>query len=183
VIYRDPVFLGAEVCLKIRAAMDRGQSEPAEVLRGGMTLDRTVRHASSIDIDPEALNVVDARLDMARDGIATFYSLPLVEREGSSFLRYSAGGFYKPHRDRGFMASWPGAAKRQIALVIFLNASSATPAGGQFSGGELRLLDGPDAPVEIIPQQGMLVAFPATTLHEVSPVRAGTRDAVVDWFY
>jgi predicted 2-oxoglutarate/Fe(II)-dependent dioxygenase YbiX len=28
----------------------------------------------------------------------------------------------------------------------------------------------------------MLVAFPADTLHEVTPVEGGHRDTVVDWF-
>jgi predicted 2-oxoglutarate/Fe(II)-dependent dioxygenase YbiX len=28
----------------------------------------------------------------------------------------------------------------------------------------------------------MLVAFPAETMHEVSPVVGGHRDTVVDWF-
>jgi len=35
----------------------------------------------------------------------------------------------------------------------------------------------------VIPRRGLLVAFPSSTPHEVTPVVDGTRDAVVDWFY
>ena len=70
------------------------------------------------------------------------------------------------------MASWPEAARRSVAVVLFLN--------GDFEGGLLRLFAGET--IEIAPQAGLLVAFPADLLHEVTVV-SGTRDAVVDWFY
>jgi len=55
---------------------------------------------------------------------------------------------------------------------------------GTFDGGVLRLLPEEGAPlVEIPPAAGLLVAFPADRLHEVTPVRGGTRDAIVDWYY
>jgi predicted 2-oxoglutarate/Fe(II)-dependent dioxygenase YbiX len=41
---------------------------------------------------------------------------------------------------------------------------------------------GSGSPVEIVPKRGMLVAFPADAVHEVSPVVDGCRDTVVDWF-
>jgi predicted 2-oxoglutarate/Fe(II)-dependent dioxygenase YbiX len=37
-------------------------------------------------------------------------------------------------------------------------------------------------PIDIVPQRGLLVAFPAETVHEVLPVIDGHRDTVVDWF-
>ena len=56
--------------------------------------------------------------------------------------------------------------------MVFLN--------GDFRGGELALID---ARVDIVPREGLLVAFDAGTLHEVLPVGDGTRDVIVDWFY
>jgi predicted 2-oxoglutarate/Fe(II)-dependent dioxygenase YbiX len=70
-------------------------------------------------------------------------------------------------------------------VVVFLN--SARPGGDPegFTGGLLRIHpEHPDdAPIDITPRAGTLVAFPATTLHEVTRVGDATRDAVVDWFY
>lgn len=171
------------MCDRVRTAMDRGVPETAEVLLDDTTVDDEVRRASSIEIDATIRETVEDVLDMACDEIAGFFAIPLLEREGVSFLRYDTGGFYKPHRDHAVVGSWPAAARRRIAAVVFLNNASGRPAQDEFSGGELRLLEGPAAPIVIVPRRGMLVAFPATTLHEVLPVRSGRRDTIVDWFY
>ena len=167
--------------------MDRGASEPAEVLDHRITLDTGARMASSVDVDASTLAGVERRLDRQRAAVDGFFGLHLTGREGAGFLRYGPGAFYGPHRDRAVVASWPGAARRRISLVVFLNdgtGASAPDAGvpGEFTGGTLRLHVTGSEPLDIVPRQGMLVAFPATTLHEVLPVREGTRDVIVDWF-
>jgi predicted 2-oxoglutarate/Fe(II)-dependent dioxygenase YbiX len=63
-----------------------------------------------------------------------------------------------------------------------------TTAGVDCEGGSLRLYAGshgpaPSAALDIAPRAGMLVAFPSDIPHEVLPVTAGVRDAIVDWFY
>lgn len=159
--------------------MDRGIPEPAEILASGPPSaepalpNPEIRRAVSIEIDPGTLEDVERRLDAQREAIAAFFEVRLDGREGAGFLRYEAGGFYRPHRDRADAASWQGASRRRVALVIFLN--------DDFAGGTLRLLD--DESIDVVPRAGTLVAFPATALHEVLPVVSGTRDVVVDWFY
>lgn len=180
-VYQAPDFLDSVACGHVRAAMDRGTIEPAEVLYRRIRRDRDVRRAMSIDVDPEARALVEERLDSRRDVIGRFFGVQLTGREGAGFLRYGPGGFYRPHRDRGTSPSWPKAARRCIALVVFLNGSTNGAASGGFSGGALRLLE--PAPVDIAPRQGAIVAFPAATLHEVAPVVEGIRDSIVDWFY
>ena len=73
-----------------------------------------------------------------------------------------------------------------VSLVVFLNSSLSEPASGDHSGGELRLYpdqtEGDPDPVVVVPQRGTLVAFDASMLHEVCPVREGTRDVIVDWW-
>ena len=163
--------------------MDRGTPEPAEILVGRVppkadppvtiALDVEVRRAISIEVDPETLENVERRLDAHRETIAAFFDARLDGREGAGFLRYGPGGFYRPHHDRADLPSWPAAARRRIAIVMFLN--------DEFTGGTLRVLD--EEPIDVLPRAGSLVAFPATALHEVLPVRTGTRDVIVDWFY
>jgi predicted 2-oxoglutarate/Fe(II)-dependent dioxygenase YbiX len=164
-------FLDAAACRRIRAAMDRGAVEPAEILADAITLDAEVRRAAFVDVDAATLADVERRLDARRDEIAQEFGTSLSGREGAAFLRYGPGGFYLPHVDRAFSDAWPDASRRQIAVVVFLNADLA--------GGELALLD--DG-VEVAPRAGQLVAFDAGMLHEVRPVREGTRDVIVDWF-
>jgi len=156
-------FLAPATCLEIRNAMNQGVAEPAEVFDTGATLDVSTRRATSIDIDPVTLDVVEAMLDRARPAIGVACQTPVEGREGPAFLRYEPGGFYRRHRDRASDAEWPGAARR----LIF-----PEPPGGV----------GTTEPMVIVPQQGTLVAFHASMLHEVRPVRRGTRDVIVDWY-
>jgi predicted 2-oxoglutarate/Fe(II)-dependent dioxygenase YbiX len=165
--------------------MDRGASDPAEILEDAVEHQDAVRRTLSIEVDGRTLRRVEDALEAARPHLAASVAMTLGPREGPGFLRYLPGGFYLPHRDRGDLPSWPGAARRQLAVVTFLNSSREGGDPEGFGGGTLRLFpdeEGGD-PVEITPRAGVLVAFPATLLHEVTTVRGGTRDAIVDWFY
>ena len=181
----DPTFLSSRECVQIRAAMDRGAIEAAEVLDDQMRLEEDVRRAASIEVDAATLRFVEDRLDGHRAAIAASCGATLTSREGASFLRYPEGGFYKPHRDRAWVSAWPDAARRQVAIVLFLNSARAADVPGAFDGGVLRLFLEAEttAPIDVHPREGTLVAFPADLLHEVTPVRDGTRDSIVDWFY
>ena len=162
--------------------MDQGAIEPAEILDTGVTAQPRIRNASLVEPAADVIHFLETRLESCRDLVAASLSLSLGDREGAGFVRYPSGGFYKPHRDRGDGLQWPGAARRAAALVIFLNSSrEASPTAGEFDGGILQLLE-PQIEA-LLPEAGLLVAFPADVLHEVTVVRGGTRDTVVDWFY
>lgn len=173
-------FLDGATCRRFRALMDQGAVEAAEILDGTITLDEEVRRVGVIDVPTSAMQEVEQLLDATRDAVGRFFGLSLTTREGVNFLRYHKGGFYLPHVDRADSESWPDAARRRVALVVFLNGSAAPPGPGEFSGGELCLIE---ARVDVVPREGLLVAFDAGTLHEVAPVAEGTRDVIVDWFY
>lgn len=154
--------------------MDGAASEPAEILDEEISVDTEARRALSVEVDADTLALVEQAIESERELLSTFFAETLAEREGAGFLRYGPGGFYGPHRDRGIVPSWPGAERRSIAVVIFLNDG--------FGGGVLRLF-GDAGARDIVPREGTLAAFPAATLHEVASVIDGTRDTVVDWFY
>jgi predicted 2-oxoglutarate/Fe(II)-dependent dioxygenase YbiX len=70
-----------------------------------------------------------------------------------------------------------------LTVVLFLESAREADPDGGFTGGILRLFpDSDDTSIDIVPRRGLLVAFPADTVHEVSPVTSGHRDTVVDWF-
>jgi predicted 2-oxoglutarate/Fe(II)-dependent dioxygenase YbiX len=169
-------------CRRVQAAMDVGVREPTEIIEGDITLAEDVRRASHIEVPPAIFELIDAHLDAQRDAVGAFFDLPLEGREGVTLLRYDAGGFYKPHVDRAYLAAWPPAARRALTVVLFLESSRVADPAGSLTGGVLRLFPDGGEPVEIVPRRGMLVAFPADTMHEVSPVIGGHRDTVVDWF-
>ena len=170
-------------CRRVQAAMDVGVREPMEVLGDDIALVEDIRRASHIEVPPAIFELIDAHLDAQRAAIAALFQSDLDGREGVNLLRYEPGGFYKPHADRADVPAWPPASRRAVTVILFLNSSrEADPAGG-FRGGILRLFPADDdAPVEIVPRRGMLVAFPADMVHEVSTVTDGRRDTIVDWF-
>lgn len=177
--------LGEQDCERVRSAMTAGATHAAEVLDDASEIRPEARRAADVEVADDVLALVESRLDSYRDAIGAFYARALHAREGSGFLRYDDGGFYGPHVDRADVPSWPDAAWRSITVVLFLNSSQETDPAGGFTGGLLRLFPlGPcGAAVDIAPRRGLLVAFPAEMLHEVTRVTSGRRDAVIDWFY
>lgn len=176
--------MDAVTCRRICASMDAGVTEEAEVLEGEVEIAADVRSARYVDVVDGVLDLVGRHLDAHRAAIASCHGKGLSGREGAGLLRYERGGFYRTHVDRASRESWHGAARRAVTVVLFLASSREVDSDGAFVGGHLRLyLADSTAPVEIVPEEGMLVAFPAATPHEVTPVTEGRRDAVVDWFY
>lgn len=163
--------------------MDAGTPEDAEVVADEFELQDDVRRAMLIDVVEPVIAMVEGTLDALRVRIAEFYRVSLESREGTGFLRYETGGFYKPHVDRADVPSWPLTAKRQITVVLFLESSRDIDPAGGFSGGVLRLFPDDGDSIDVVPERGTLVAFPASMPHEVTPVTSGRRDTIVDWFY
>lgn len=160
--------------------MDAGDVEPAETLHEAFGVEEDVRRAATVDVDETTLSEIEARLDAAGPAIADYFGTTVSAREGASFLRYGAGGFYLPHVDRAETPAWPDAARRRLSVVVFLNSSLPSPGAGDFAGGELHVIG---ARQRVVPLAGRIAAFDAGLLHEVAPILAGTRDVIVDWFY
>jgi predicted 2-oxoglutarate/Fe(II)-dependent dioxygenase YbiX len=181
-LFRLGGFLTLDQCAAVRRGMDDGVVEHAEILDRGIHREADVRVATLIEPASDLVRDVESKLDACRERLEGALGMTFAEREGAGFIRYPDGGFYRAHRDRGDDPQWADAARRAIALVLFLNSSRDVSPDGDFEGGVLRLL-GPDDAIDVLPEAGTLVAFPADVLHEVTEVRGGTRDTVVDWFY
>jgi predicted 2-oxoglutarate/Fe(II)-dependent dioxygenase YbiX len=194
VVHTIPDLLDQASCLRLRQGMNLGHVEDAEVLlpesplalaSGGIDVRDQIRRARGFEVAASLLAEVEGLLDGQMATLSAVFGLRLTEREGSGFIRYGPGGYYHAHRDWAEASSWPGAARRQIAAVLFLNSARQAESAGDFEGGQLRLYaDDPSVePLDVIPRAGTLVAFPARQWHEVMAVRSGTRDVVVDWYY
>lgn len=177
-------FLDAGTCRQVTAAVLLAASEPADVYDGREhRIDRDVRSAGYAQPDQSIRTAIQSRLDAARPAVGAHFGVELTRSEGVSFLVYDRGGFFRPHRDRVSPET-----SRRISAVVFLNEQSACPDGDSYSGGQLMLYGlVPEPPwsdigfpVPAVP--GLLIAFDATTLHEVTTVTGGRRVTAVDWF-
>ncbi len=91
----------------------------------------------------------------------------------SHLAKYSAGDFYKLHRD-----AFPGQANRILSTVVYLNED-----WNNEDGGELRLYDQDEKIIQaVLPTLGTLVIFLSEEFpHEVLPAKK-ERWSIAGWF-
>jgi PKHD-type hydroxylase len=90
------------------------------------------------------------------------------------FNRYAQGMEYGPHVDAPVMGIMSNAVRSDIAITIFLSDPRS------YDGGELTMfMNGANNSFKL--EAGAAIAYPANTLHHVTPVTRGARDAAVIW--
>ncbi len=180
-------FLTLEECSRLRHAMLSAPARPAEVYDKGSNsaVDEVVRRALTVDLPVRTCEAVERALDDVRGELARHFSVALAEREPPHYLVYGPGAFFTPHRDR--QRPPHESSNRQVSVVVFLSAPRSLAADG-YTGGDLNfygLIDDPrweGVGLGCDVEPGLLLAFRADTLHEVTPVTAGQRCTIVTWF-
>ncbi len=85
-------------------------------------------------------------------------------------------GHFDWHKDYGRAADNPGQEPRKLSLSIQLSD------GADYEGCDLLVRSGNQ--IDTAPRRrGTVIAFPAYTLHRVTPITAGTRKSLVAWAY
>jgi predicted 2-oxoglutarate/Fe(II)-dependent dioxygenase YbiX len=142
----------------------------------GSRVDLDFRRSQWREVPRSCEALVASRLLAIAPGLARHFGR-LHGFEGPNVLRYRSGAFFRPHQDERYPASTTPFRRRRITLAVALNDVG-------FDGGVLRLhgLD-PVGPIDVSPTAGRFVAFPADTIHEVSPIYGGDRYTLVAWMY
>jgi predicted 2-oxoglutarate/Fe(II)-dependent dioxygenase YbiX len=187
----DAEFLDAERVKQIIVKSASGAGQPAGVISGGESVvDTTVRLVDEISMPIKMQSYVRSRLDLLKPLLEKHFKTTLQGAEDPVCLAYRAGSFYKPHRDVSSNTHDPEFVRhRSITAIVFLNAETENGAHGSYSGGSvafygvMKFPGWEDYGVSLKGREGLLVAFPSDTLHEVQPVTAGTRSTIVTWFY
>jgi PKHD-type hydroxylase len=90
--------------------------------------------------------------------------------EGLQFTKYvGPSGRYKKHCDRGYNTPI-----RKLSFVLQLTDPT------EYTGGDLKIYEGEEG-IKADKTRGTLIAFPSFFLHEVTPVKKGTRYSLVGW--
>ena len=169
-------FLAADEC---QALIDETESKLALV--AGKTEDHHAALRSSdiawFSADNEHRWLFERIKECINDINQNWFRYNLIGFEGIQFTKYStsdgnAGGFYATHKDSKLL---PGGTIRKLSFTIQLCEDSS------YAGGDVVLYDSLTDCVKLSRALGSISFFPSYTIHEVTPVTAGTRYSLVGW--
>ena len=136
---------------------------------------REVKKNLQVTMDTPAYERLAAIVQQAffRHGMLQAALLPKASTQ-PLFNRYGQGMQYGPHVDAAVMGGMGSAVRSDIAITVFLSDPRS------YDGGELVVnMNGLIGQFKL--EAGSAIAYPANTLHHVTPVTRGARDAAVIW--
>lgn len=167
-------FLTQRQCEDLYVSACLAQGVPQKVWdrqENSRVLKKNIRQVSGITFSPKQKMWVSQRLRNITPTLSMWFAQSLADFQGPYLLRYVQGEFYAPHADYTAHGALD-MGLRKVSAVLFVNSHSA--------GGALRLYLADRK--NILPEQGMFVAFNSDLLHEVLPVEQGVRCSIVTWY-
>jgi SM-20-related protein len=177
-------FLDADACANLKAELNESPTTQAPVYIEGTegTIHENIRKTTSLHPSDETKSQVHERLLSQKSALETHFKLNLNDCEPPQFLRYETGDFFVRHQDGNTdQLDFDHLRIRRISIVVFLNDFSVEPEASCYSGGLLQFYD-QQLTYGLPGETGLLVAFTADTMHEVSPVTNGERFTIISWF-
>lgn len=177
-------FLDADACANLRAELNESPTTQAPVYIEGTegTIHENIRKTTSLHPSEVTKSQVHERLLSQKSALETHFGLNLNDCEPPQFLRYEKGDFFVRHQDGNtHQLDFDHLRIRRISIVVFLNDFSVEPEANCYNGGLLNFYDQQET-YGLPGETGLLVAFTADTMHEVSPVTSGERFTIISWF-
>jgi len=100
-----------------------------------------------------------------------FWNFDLARIETLQYSEYGIGQFYREHIDMMYQS--PSRAVRKLSFSIQLTDPK------EYEGGDVMIKTGTNLPIH--KDLGTICFFPSYILHEVTPIKKGTRHALVGW--
>lgn len=156
---------------EIRAAAAQARFRDGRLTAGGLA--RRVKRNEQAK-PGEAESVLRALAESLRDHPLFRLAARPLRLSPLMLSRYRPGMAYGRHVDDAVMQPQGGAMRADVAFTVFLSDPAS------YEGGALTLRE-PLGDTRFRPPAGAAVVYPADTLHEVEPVTAGERLAIVGW--
>ncbi len=193
-LFTLPNFLTPEECIEWRGLAAASPGVEAHVYRDDQNLlDEEQRKTLEIAVKDSLQIATERRLRALQADIAGHYDVELDDLASVHCLLYRPGDFFRLHVDRPQPddiiedpVKYQELLRRSVTVVVFLNEPG--DAAEPYEGGELSLYgllgtaESAKFGFSVDAEAGLLIAFRASTFHEVSPVLLGKRYTLVTWF-
>jgi PKHD-type hydroxylase len=189
-LYVAPEFFDGDLCARLRAEARGAAADPATVRKraADYEVDEQIRRTQLARVSETTEALVEQRLLALKGTLDRHFGVTTTGIRWPQFLVYREGDFFRPHADSSTDEDAPPiATRRRVSIVIFLNGEGNSPDEDSYSGGSLTfygLMDDARAADRGFPltgEAGLLVAFPSSYVHSVTPVTRGTRFTIVSW--
>jgi PKHD-type hydroxylase len=179
---RNPAFtwwedaFTAEEIEQVKEAVNLLSSKPATIGQnnGDDVAPESIRKTkiSWLKLTPDTAWIYEKMSYVAKELNAQYYNFDLYGfcEDMQATLYDETESHYTWHVDGGDNSDAP----RKLSMVLQLSDPS------EYEGGELQIFTKPE-PEAVNKQKGLIVAFPAYTLHRVTPVTKGLRHSLVVW--
>jgi len=194
-------FLDRDFCERVRKEMAAAPNREGGVIPFGETEEEVWEHFKSrleAEMSTATIETIKGKLINEIPAAEKNYDVKLKDLQPLKFATYRTGDFYKAHMDH-FTAEntpeqvrdippSPHSVERKVAVIIFLNDEVKEPMDDCYCGGNLTfhgLMDNPvfgDYGLPIVGECGLLVTFPPSVMHEVTPVTHGNRYSIATWY-
>lgn len=184
-------FLDEATCARLVREVNSSPVTRAPVYIQGSdnNIHEEVRKTSSLHPSDETIWFVHEQLMEQKQSLEEHFGRKLTDCEKPQFLRYQVGDFFVRHQDGNTeQLEFDHLRVRRVSIVVFLNNWSRESAEGTFGGGSLDFYEktatapSPRVTLAIEGETGLLVAFSADEMHEVTPVLHGERFTIISWF-
>lgn len=186
-------FFDRAYCKKIieEATKFHHAPSPVGLKKGGMGLRTQARNSNSYELPESYFKAFNEKIQAYIPTVEKVFGFKVNRnvKQKIRLLGYNAGHFFKPHRDAYEGENYPGTETWKVTGIIYLNDYEvADPAEGNFSGGEFLVygLDPGDkeekSATPVLPEAGQFVLFNSSLIHEVLPIRGGTRYCITTWY-
>lgn len=190
-LFVRPNFLSDVECRRLQAEVQSAQTVAATVGDDSGTtyvVDEATRRTGWASVPETTFSFVQSRLEALKPALEEHFGTTLRECQRPQFLVYRSGDFFDLHRDS---IDTPEAAEfsksRRVSVIVFLNKQADGAEPGDYRGGSLTfhgMMGDRDTKIgfPVTGRPGVLIAFPANVLHEVTPVTSGERYTIASWF-
>ena len=191
-VFVQPNFLDAQTCANLRDELETCPSRSSTVLKanGKAEVDTKQRPAKHLTVSHTTKSWVEQRLHQVKPELEKYFHCQIVGFATPRFLVYKPGDYHVPHLDKNDRPEKSlGMRLRQFAVLIYLNSEGELNAPAAYGGGALTLYGLLDEPVgkkfgfPLRGEEGMLVAFPVSLLHEVTTITHGNRYCMLSHAY